>query len=237
MLITLIKKIYYEKYSKKSYSISNVDLIIDRLFLKINNGIYVDVGCNHPIKYNNTYLLYKRGWSGINIDLDHTAIEQFNIMRKKDHNIEALISSSDGEVKNVYHYHERSAINTVSKDLADKRITKPKKIIKKKSITLNSVIENSPYKNKKINLLSIDIENHEYEALKNFNFTKYNIDVIVAECTDMAQDKLEIYTQSLDYIISTNFYKLLIKNNYKLINWINSDLVFVNKNSFNRIKL
>jgi len=57
----LIKKIYYEKYSKKSYSISNVDLIIDRIFRDIPKGIYIDVGCNHPIKYNNTYLLHKRG--------------------------------------------------------------------------------------------------------------------------------------------------------------------------------
>ena len=30
----LLKTIYYEKYTKKSYAISNVDLIIDRLFSK-----------------------------------------------------------------------------------------------------------------------------------------------------------------------------------------------------------
>ena len=41
--MNFIKKIYYEKYSKKSYSISNVDLIIDRMFSNLNNGIYVDV--------------------------------------------------------------------------------------------------------------------------------------------------------------------------------------------------
>ena len=65
------------KYSKSSYSISNVDLIINRIFSKIDKGIYIDLGCNHPIKYNNTYLLYKRGWSGINIDSDQTSIEAF----------------------------------------------------------------------------------------------------------------------------------------------------------------
>ena len=63
-----LKKIYYEKYAKKSYSLSSVDLIIDYLFKNIKKGVYIDVGCNHPIKFNNTYLLYKRGWSGINID-------------------------------------------------------------------------------------------------------------------------------------------------------------------------
>ena len=53
-----LKSIYYEKYAKKSYAISNVDLIIDRIFANKKKGVYIDVGCNHPIKYNNTYLLY-----------------------------------------------------------------------------------------------------------------------------------------------------------------------------------
>ena len=132
MFINLLKKIYYEKYSKKSYSISYVDLIIDRIFSDVSKGIYIDIGCNHPIKYNNTYLLYKRGWSGINIDLDKTSISQFNKMRKNDYNVQELVGSTDGEEKEIYYYHKRSAINTVSKELADKRQTKPRELIKKK---------------------------------------------------------------------------------------------------------
>jgi len=135
MFITLLKKIYYEKYSKKSYSISNVDLVIDRLFRDIEKGVYIDVGCNHPIKYNNTYLLYKRGWTGINIDLDETSIKEFNIIRKKDHSVQKMVGSLDGEEKEIYYYHERSAINTLSKELAEKRTTKPREIIKKTSTT------------------------------------------------------------------------------------------------------
>ena len=93
------KKIYYEKYSKKSYSISNVDLIIDRLFSKKQKGIYIDIGCNHPIKFNNTYLLYKRGWNGINVDLDQSSIDEFNKLRKDDYNLVALVSLKEDESK------------------------------------------------------------------------------------------------------------------------------------------
>ena len=229
MFANLLKKIYYERYSKKSYSISSVDLIIDRLFSTISKGVYLDVGCNHPIKYNNTYLLHKKGWSGINIDLDKNSINEFNNMRENDYNVQELVGSVDGEEKDIYYYHERSAINTVSKMLADKRKTKPREIIKKKSKSLNTIIESSPYNNKKINFMSIDIENYEYEALKYFNFQKYEIDLIVTECMDINQQKLETHTQSLDYILNTKLYKLLEQNNYKLINWVNSDLVFVRK--------
>ncbi len=228
-MINLIKKLYYEKYTKKSYSISNVDLIIDRLFSKVKKGCFIDLGCNHPIKFNNTYLLYKRGWRGINIDLDKESIDEFNKIRDKDYNVQSLISTNIGEEKEIYYYHSRSAINTLSSELLEQRKTKKDsiKILKEKTNTLENIIEKSPFKNQKINLLSIDIENHEYEALKNFNFSKFRIDVIVIEIHDLSQKKLEIYNQSLDFVINSNIYKLLTNNGYKLINWVNSDFVFV----------
>ena len=228
--MTFLEKIYYERYTKKSYSLSNVDLIIDYLFKNINKGVYIDLGCNHPIKFNNTYLLYKRGWSGINIDSDFDSIKLFNKFRSNDFNVRNIVSD-DESVKKLYYYHKRSALNTLSKDLVDSRTSKPSKIIEEKSVTLNKIIEDSPYHNSKINLLSVDIENHEYEALKNFNFLKYKVDVLVVESTDTSQKKLEMYNQSINFITKSKVYNLIVKNGYKLINLIHSDLVFV-RNDF-----
>ena len=230
LLKNFLSKIYYSKYSKISYSRSNVDLIIDRIFKDVKKGIYVDVGCNHPIKYNNTYLLYNKGWEGINIDADIKSINLFNQFRKNDVNVNKIVSNNEN-IKKFYFYHERSAINTLNKDLVDSRITKPEKTIEEKSTTLNKIIENSRFKNSKINLLSIDVENHEFESLQNFNFLKYKIDVMVVECVDLKLKKLEMYNQSLDFITKSNVYKLLLDNDYKLINWVHSDLVFV-RNDF-----
>lgn len=72
---------------------------------------------------------------------------------------------------------------------------------------------------------------HEYEALKRFKFNKYKIDIIVIELLNTKIKKLETQNQSLDYILKSKIYKLLTRNNYKLINWVNSDLVFAHKNS------
>ena len=46
---------------------------------------------------------------------------------------------------------------------------------------------------------------------------------------DLTQKKLEMYNQSLNFITNTSIYKLLTGNNYKLINWVQSDLIFVRK--------
>ena len=199
------------------------------MFSKVKKGVFIDLGCNHPIKFNNTYLLYKRGWRGINIDLDKESIDEFNKIRDKDYNVQSLISTNIGEEKEIYYYHSRSAINTLSRELLEQRKTKKDsiKILKETTNTLENIIEKSPFKNQKINLLSIDIENHEYEALKNFNFAKFRIDVIVIEIHDLSQKKLEIYNQSLDFVVNSKIYKLLTNNSYKLVNWVNSDFVFV----------
>ena len=199
------------------------------MFSKVKKGVFIDLGCNHPIKFNNTYLLYKRGWRGINIDLDKESIDEFNKIRDKDYNVQSLISTNIGEEKEIYYYHSRSAINTLSRELLEQRKTKKDsiKILKETTNTLENIIEKSPFKNQKINLLSIDIENHEYEALKNFNFAKFRIDVIVIEIHDLRQKKLEIYNQSLDFVVNSKIYKLLTNNSYKLVNWVNSDFVFV----------
>ena len=82
-----------------------------------------------------------------------------------------------------------------------------------------------------------NISDSERNILKFFdlssgvNFLKYKIDVIVSECIDLTQKKLEMYNKSLNFIMSSNIYKLLLNNNYKLINWVQSDLIFV-RNDF-----
>ena len=66
------------------------------IFKSQKKGIYIDIGCGHPIKNNNTYLLNKKGWSGINIDLDEENISLFNAYRNKDFNISYEKLKSNG---------------------------------------------------------------------------------------------------------------------------------------------
>jgi FkbM family methyltransferase len=224
-VINFFKKIYYEKYSQKSYSASPVDLVINRIFRGKKKGYYIDLGCNHPIKYSNTYLLHQRGWQGINIDADKESIIQFNRFRKNDVNKNISVSSKIG-FKKFYIYHFRSALNTFERNLVKKRKAKPIKIEMVETDTLNNIIENSKFKKKKFDLLSIDIENHEYQALKNFNFKKYKIKIIIIELINMNFKKIQTENQTLSFLLKSKIYKLLTKNNYKLINWVGSDLIF-----------
>ena len=78
--VHILQNIYLKNkkfIKKKSYSMDGEDLEIIKYFKNLNNGFYVDVGCYHPIEMNNTYLLYKKNWTGINIDVSKFSIDLF----------------------------------------------------------------------------------------------------------------------------------------------------------------
>tara|TARA_X000001036_G_scaffold437797_1_gene484006 strand:- start:1007 stop:1714 length:708 start_codon:yes stop_codon:yes gene_type:complete len=216
-------------HKKISYSFGGIDTLILNIFKNEKNGFYVDIGCGHPIKNNNTYLLNKRGWKGINIDLDSDNIDLFNIYRKKDYNQSVAISDDSKEV-DLFFYHSKSALNTINKKNADYQNAKYSLVKKIKTITLNEVLENSFFKNRKIDFLSIDVEGSELSVLKNFDFAKYEPKVIVVEFLDLSLNKLEIKNLQILKVLESEIYKLLEGKNYTLVNMLHSDLVFVHNN-------
>ena len=205
------------------YSNWGVDMLADDFFKKKKYGVYIDIGCHQPFLNNNTYRLYKRGWTGINIDLDFNSIDLFNFFRKKDFNINTAISDKNEET-DLYFFHNRSAINTLSKESG----VKAKEIRKIKTHTLNDIIENSPFKDKKINYLSIDVEGHEISVINGFDLNKYKPELVIIEFIDTKIK--EFYLNQIDNIISSDIYNFMIKHDYKLINWVHDDLVFVPNN-------
>lgn len=228
----LIKWLYYNyhkyiiDYSKKSYSFGGVDLLINRFFRYKNQGVYIDIGCYHPIKGSNTYLLYKKGWNGINIDLDEHAINLFNKFRPSDHNINIAVSDKNGSAK-LFSHHKHSAVQTIDPKNAKKNYKYNEKSKKIKTTTLNSIIERSKYKDMQIDFITIDIEGHEYNALKKFDFKKYNPSIVVIEYNDPSLKKIEFYYQNINNVLKSNIFKLMHKNNYHFVNWHHSDLIFV----------
>jgi len=74
----------------------------------------MDVGCYHPKKFSNTYMLYKKGWSGINIDMEEDKITLFDMVRPRDLNVLSPISDKEEEVT-LYRYSKYGLGSTIDK--------------------------------------------------------------------------------------------------------------------------
>ena len=205
---------------KKSYSNWGIDMMADFIFREKNKGVYIDIGCHHPMINNNTYPLYKRGWNGINIDIDYSAIDSFNFLRSKDTNIEIAVSDNVGN-SDLFFYHNRAAKNTLSKEKG----LDAKQIRSIKTTTLNKIIQESIYKDQKINFLTIDVEGFELNVLRGFDFKKYKPELVVVEL--IQEGMTEFFHQNITNIQNSDIYLYMIKQDYKLVNWIHDDLVFV----------
>ena len=216
-----IKHKYFIK--KKSYSMDGEDLFISDYFKDRKLGFYVDVGCYHPLDGNNTYLLHKKGWKGINLDINKLSIELFNVARKKDFNVNVAVSNKSKRVK-VYYRKKINMLNTIDKKFAKVNFKKGFNTKTIYSNSLDSILEKSKYRNKKIDFLNIDIEGNEINALKSFNFTKYKPKLVCIEIHNLKTTK-----NNVSYYKESPIYKFLNKKSYKLL-WNNGfSFIFKNK--------
>ena len=202
-------------YPKKTYSMFGEDLVIENFFKNKKKGFYVDVGCYHPIDGNNTFLLFKKGWTGVNIDLNEISIELFKKARKNDKNLKAAISNKSKRIK-FYYRKKINMLNTINKKFAKTSFKKGFKTNYVDSQTLNSILDKLNFKNKKIDFLNLDIEGNEINALKSLNFRKYNPKLICIEI----HNQNTLVKSNKHYFKTDLIYKFLVKKGYKHI-WKN----------------
>ena len=191
------------------------DLIIEDLTKNIKNGFYVDAGCYHPLHLSNTFLLYKRSWNGINIDISEFSIKLFNYLRPNDVNINSAVSNTEKEIS-FYYQKKLSQLSTIKKAISNERMQGNIKEKKIKSLKLNSILNQSKFKNRQIDFLNIDVEGADFEVLKSLDFTIYEPKIICIEIMDKN-------------IFESKIYNFLKDINYKKI--------WSSKSSFNHIFL
>lgn len=214
------KKIYYFyniyirnfKFLKNGTQFGE-DKFIIKLFNENFKGKFLDVGCYHPTRHNNTYLMYKKGWSGINIDLNPLTIELFNFMRPRDININSGVSNSESFQK-LYFIGDLNTQNTIDKNQLDflrqHHNIKEDQIIEKKikTINLNTILDD--YKFYNIDFMNLDIEGNELKVLKTIDFKKINIKYLCVEMIEHNKNSI-LNNANIKNLLSDNGYKL-IKN-------------------------
>lgn len=180
----LIKSVPRIALRQECYSQEGEDLVLARMFPSKTDGFYVDVGAHHPIRFSNTYLLYQRGWRGINIDAAPGSMEEFRRVRPEDVNLESLVSTNI-EPRPFYVFNE-PALNTGVPALARARDEDESKynvvgttILHPR--TLASILEDYLPLGRRIDLLNVDVEGLDLDVLQSNDWTRFRPTVILAE--------------------------------------------------------
>lgn len=219
LFVRLFRRFFYREL-RFSYSTNGEDIIIANFLSDINEGFFIDVGCNEPIAYSNTFGLYLKGWKGINIDANKVLIDKYKTLRSEDININAAVSDTIQEVE--FHISSNHTVSTISKETLNVwnkhwEFTETQRM---KTQTLDNIIEDYVPENQKIHLLSVDVEGHDFNVLKSINLNKYRPYLIV----------IELFNLQLKEVAKHEIVDYLQSNNYDLVAYATNNAYFWDNN-------
>ena len=179
------------------------------------NGVYIELGALDGVLYSNTkFFEDSLNWKGILIE-PHP--EKFKLLQQNRPNnflFNNLISCHKEPLEFRYFVDCHAAVSGVentlsqhhfdtyfeSNDELNKSLPQNKIFITPKSLT--EIVRSTKLTH--IDLLSLDVEGHEYEVLKSWDFS-IQIDIILIETLGVQPEKDELCRE------------ILIQNNYKFI--------------------
>ena len=185
----------------ESFSQEGEDRILSGIFHGQAEGFYVDVGAHHPTELSNTYVFYRKGWRGINIDPLAGIMVMFDQVRPRDINVEVAISDTDDML--TYYEFNTPVINTFSRELSQQRMEYgdgPKSdfrfelLAERKVATrrLADVLGEHMPAGQRIDFLSIDVEGHEMEVLRSNDWSSYHpVIVLIEDASLLSLDEMD----------------------------------------------
>jgi FkbM family methyltransferase len=204
-----VRERWFDLYAKKSYSQEGEDMLLERFLMDRPCGFYVDVGAHHPMRFSNTYLLYRRGWMGLNIDANPGSMALFRKIRPRDINIEAAVSFTRQEL--TYYIFNEPALNTFRKDLALERVSATYSIIEEVKILtvpLWQLLDQHIPTGTVIDMLTVDVEGLDYDVLRSNDWGRYSPEFILVEC---------LGAQTLEQASSDPVAQLLFGQQYSIV--------------------
>ncbi|MGE4070517.1 MAG: FkbM family methyltransferase [Lysobacterales bacterium] len=191
-------------------------------FLDINKiGYYVDVGCNHPMWNSNTYEFYLRGWRGLAIDANPACTRTFAKWRTRDTVVSAAISH---DVRTAHLNIEASTLMSSISDAFTSAMVPSSRVVSKLEIQAQRLDEIMRANGvpARFDLLSIDVEGVDEDALKSFSLEEYRPAVILIEVHG-----IDLLRPAEHPVVG-----YLISNGYEFVSLCRFTGVFVDRRNF-----
>jgi FkbM family methyltransferase len=183
----------------RSFSQFGEDRFLLRYFRDQTSGFYVDVGASHPFSFSNTYLLYERGWRGLNLE---PAPDDFALLRRhrpRDVNLPIAVSSTVRDV-------QFSLAGTFGGIVDEQHMwaeTEAEQITLRTQ-TLSRVLAEHLPTGQQIDLLDVDCEGHDLDVLRSNEWETHRPRLILAEAHgEDAREAITTFLGGVDYRLLT----------------------------------
>lgn len=158
--------------------------VLWRMFPRVTNGYFLDVGSGHGTIGSNTKALEDAGWTGICVDPFPTHMEGRTCRMVRE-----VVTSVPGE---VVRFHTHEGLGGIADSLGkwkDEASKSP--VVELTTTTLGHVLDDA-HAPSFIQFLSVDIEGAELEALKGIPFDRYRFGAMAIEHNDEEPKRSDI---------------------------------------------
>ena len=218
----VFRKAYLIKCRKTYYSQWGEDVVVEKFLSDAPKGsYYIDVGCFHPRKHSNTCRLHRKGWRGINIDVDDIKLDVFRMTRPDDENLCHAVGDNPIPAT-LYSFGYYSVMSTLDREKAGE-YARLGFHCEEKTVTvrtLTEIIEASRFRTQPLGVLNIDVEGHEESVLRSLDFTKYRPSLVL----------VEFHVGTLESLQDDPRYRLLTRElGYEMVNWTGLTVFFMDR--------
>lgn len=192
--------------SRGTYSQHGEDIQIMHMLVEAAaRGPYVDVGCNHPFKLSNTFLLYLNGWRGMSVD----PLPRFSRLHRRWRPEDRFFGVAVGETQSqlpLYEF-ESDVLSTLDSAIAAEYQRQGHRLWRTSVVRverLDNLLAQSGL-SAPLSILSIDIEGHELPALKSLDLAHWRPELI---CLEALTANGQRNSDAIDHI-SVNGYRVV----------------------------
>ncbi|HWP26648.1 MAG TPA: FkbM family methyltransferase [Xanthobacteraceae bacterium] len=151
--------------------------LVREFFGSARNGYFVEVGANDPHELSQTWHLETLGWTGVLIEPQPALAAR--LARARVASVFAAACTSPQNAGRTMPFYVAGPHSALDRDRMTHGAT-PEQVIEVPTRTLDSILEEADAPSP-IDFLSVDVEGHELEVLRGFNFARWRPRLIVVE--------------------------------------------------------
>jgi FkbM family methyltransferase len=186
-------------YGPDKYSMGPEEWIIREMLGDQRAGVFLDVGSSDARVLSNTYYLESvLGWSGIAVDAQADYAADYARYRPRTRFRAFLVSDRSDEVLPFYLKQDRFQ-STANRDWALDKV----RTISVSSITLDDLLAHEKIDH--IDMMSMDIEGFEPQALSAFDIKRFRPKVVVVEVHGVVRQQLLDYFTRHGYVLQARY--------------------------------
>ena len=191
-------------YGPNKYSFGLEEWILRELLQDMRDGVFLDVGSADAREFNNTYYLESvLGWSGIAIDAQSDYAEGYARYRPRTRFRSVLVTDRSDHVLPFYLTPQRATSSAnVGWALGTAEEGKVR-TINVPSITIDDLLARENVS--RVDLMSMDIEGHEPQALAGFSIDRFRPRVVVIEAHGDGRQPILDYFTAHAYTLRTRY--------------------------------